>query len=316
LPPIDDPNVLIGTDTADDATVYRFGDDLALVQTVDYFTPIVDDPYQFGQIAAANSLSDIYAMGARPLFALNLVGFPASLPLDLLTEILRGGADKAREAGIAIVGGHTIDDPEPKYGLVVTGVVEPDRVYTNAAAQVGDVLILTKPLGLGIVSAAIKRGLASDALIDRAVAVMSTLNRAAAEAMVQVGAHACTDITGFGLLGHLHEMTTASGVGAVIRLGPVPVLDEAWTLAAQGLVPGGTVANRDFLRDAVVWDAAISPAQQWILCDAQTSGGLLIAVPPGKATALREALRAAGALASAEIGTIVEDPTGRIQVQP
>jgi selenide,water dikinase len=287
-----------------------------LVQTVDYFTPIVDDPYQFGQIAAANSLSDIYAMGARPLFALNLVGFPASLPLDILTDILCGGADKAREAGIAIVGGHTIDDPEPKYGLVVTGVVEPDRVYTNAAAQVGDVLFLTKPLGIGIISTAIKRDLASPDLIQRAVEVMATLNAAAAEAMATVGAHACTDVTGFGLLGHLHEMTAGSGVGAVVRLSQVPVLPEVWALAEQGVVPGGTRRNREFLEKEVLWDEALTPAQQIVLCDAQTSGGLLIAVPPERAATLREALRAAGTLAAAEIGTIVDDPTSRIQVQP
>jgi len=217
LPPSTDPNLLIGTNTADDAGVYRISADLALVQTVDFFTPVVDDPYWFGAIAATNALSDIYAMGGTPLTALNIAAFPiGTLSLDILAEILRGGADKVREAGATIVGGHTVDDPEPKYGLAVTGLIHPDRILTNAGALPGDALVLTKPLGSGIATTAIKRGMASDELRDSAIALMATLNRAAAEAMLEVGAHAATDVTGFGLLGHLGEMAAGSGLAGTI----------------------------------------------------------------------------------------------------
>ncbi len=234
LPSCTDPNVLIGTKTADDAAVYRVSDTLAIVQTVDYFTPVVDDPYTFGQITAANSLSDIYAMGAAPLFALNIAGFPAdTLPLDVLAKILQGGADKAAEAGISIIGGHTIKDAEPKYGMAVTGVIHPDKVISNAGARPGDRLILTKPLGIGIITTAMKQGKVSAATVAAVTEIMATLNKGAAEAMVTVDTHACTDVTGFGFLGHLSEMVRGSGVGAVINLversGP-----------GGGVVPGQT----------------------------------------------------------------------------
>ena len=307
MPPIIDPNVLVGTSTPDDAAVYRLGPDQALVSTVDYFTPIVDDPYAFGLIAAANALSDVYAMGGRPLFALNLVGFPkGKLPMEVLAEMLRGGCDKTAEAGICIVGGHSIDDPEPKYGLVVVGEVHPDRVVTKAGAKPGDRLILTKPLGIGIISTGIKRSAVGPETIARAIELMATLNRGAAEAMTSVGVHAGTDVTGFGLLGHLYEVTSASGVGARIVLERVPVLLEAWTLATEGIVPGGTRRNRDYLEGRVDWEEGIAERDQLVLCDAQTSGGLLMAVPPEKATQMAEALRAVAAPAVAEIGEVIE----------
>lgn len=309
----------MGIETVDDAAVYRLGLDLALVQTVDYFTPIVDDPYSFGAIAAANALSDIYAMGGRPFLALNIVGFPITkLPKEILAEILRGGAEKAKEAGVLIVGGHSIDDNEPKYGLVVTGTIHPDQVVTNAKAQVGDDLVLTKPLGMGIISTAIKREKASLSAIQKAVEIMSTLNKGAAEAMLEVGVHACTDITGYGLLGHLYEMTTASFAGARIKLSQVPVLPEVWELATAGLVPGGTHRNRKFLkeREAIIWDPGIDEMSQLVLSDAQTSGGLLIAVPKEKTKKLIALIEEKKAPAAALIGEIVEDPQGRIWVEP
>lgn len=317
LPKIDDPNILVGTNTADDAAVYRINDDLAIVQTVDYFTPVVDNPYTFGQITAANSLSDIYAMGAKPLFALNIVGFPSKkLPLEVLAEILKGGAAKAAEAGISIVGGHTIDDDEPKYGLVVTAVIEPKKVVTNAAARPGDVLVLTKPLGIGIITTAIKRGVVSRETVDKAVEVMSILNKAAAEVMVEVGVNACTDITGFGFLGHLHEMAKGSHAGAKISLSQVPILPEAWDLVAQGIAPGGTHRNLEYLQNDIVWDESINKKAQLVLADAQTSGGLLIAVPREKADHLVTALKQAQVPAVAVVGEIVEDSASRIQVTP
>lgn len=309
----------MGIETADDAAVYRLGPDLALVQTVDYFTPIVDDPYSFGAIAAANALSDIYAMGGRPLLALNIVGFPITkLPKEVLAEILRGGAEKAKEAGVLIVGGHSIDDNEPKYGLVVTGLIHPNRVVTNTKAQVGDDLVLTKPLGMGIISTAIKREKAPPSAIQKAVEIMSTLNKGAAEAMLEVGVSACTDITGYGLLGHLYEMTTASVVGARIKLSQVPILPEVFELAKAGLVPGGTHRNHKFLREreAVVWDPGIDETTKLILSDAQTSGGLLIAVPKEKTQKLIALLEEGKAPAAARIGEIVENPQGRIWVEP
>ena len=309
----------MGAETADDAAVYRLGPDLALVQTLDYFTPIVDDPYSFGAIAAANALSDIYAMGGTPLFALNIVGFPVNkLPLAVLKDILRGGADKAREAGIGIPGGHSIDDAEPKYGLVVTGRIHPDRIWKNVGARAGDALVLTKPLGMGIISTAIKREKAAPALVQQAIEIMATLNRGAAEAVTAAGgADAVTDVTGFGLLGHLREMTAGSGVGARLRLGDVPILDGVWDLARAGLVPGGTERNFQHLQaaQAVEWAAGIGELEQKVLNDAQTSGGLLVAVPQGRATALLERLRAAGTPIAARIGEFVEDPRGRIWVE-
>jgi selenide,water dikinase len=302
-------------DPYDDAAVYRLTPDLALVQTVDYITPLVDDPYTFGQIAAANSLSDVYAMGGKPLLALNVVAFPTdALPLDVLTEILRGGIDKAQEAEVRVVGGHSIDDREPKYGLAVTGLVHPDRILRNSTARVGDHLIFTKPLGMGIVSTAIKRELASADLVARAVAVMAALNKNAALAAVAVGAHAGTDVTGFGLLGHLHEVTAGSQVGAEIHFHRVPILGEVADLAARDVVPGGTKRNLAFAQEFADFDAAVDPVQRLILADAQTSGGLLVAVAPERADDLLRALHANGVPVFADIGVITNGPAGRIRV--
>jgi len=312
LPPTVDPDVLIGAATADDAAVYRLSPDQALVATVDYITPVVDDPYDFGAIAAANSLSDIYAMGARPLFALNVVGFPRdTLPLDTLARILEGGAAKAAEAGIGVLGGHSVDDPEPKYGMVALGLVHPERIVANAGARPGDRLFLTKPLGIGIITTAIKRDAAPPAAVEQALASMRALNRAAAEAMQAVGPHAGTDITGFGLLGHLLEMLTASEAGASLRLSQIPIFDGVWDLARAGLFPGGSRRNHEHVSARVDW-GDLDEAEQLVLADAQTSGGLLIAVAADRADTLRAELAARGALV-AEIGTVT-DEAARVRV--
>ncbi len=304
----------MGTSTADDAGVYRIAPDLALVLTVDVFTPIVDDPYWFGVIAAANALSDVYAMGGTPRLALNFAGFPrAKLPLDVLGEILRGGGDKCTEAGVTVIGGHTIDDPEPKYGLAVTGFVHPDRIVTNATARPGDRLILTKPLGMGVITTGIKQGRTSQTTIDEATRVMAVLNRGAAEAMTSVGVSAATDITGFGFLGHLHEMTRAAGVRARIRLHDIPIFEEAWSLARQGAIPGGTQRNRASVEDVVSWEG-VEEAARVLLTDAQTSGGLLMAVPEARVDRLVRALRDHGTPAAAVVGEITGTGEGEITV--
>ncbi|MBN1504343.1 MAG: selenide, water dikinase SelD [Candidatus Eisenbacteria bacterium] len=311
-----DPAVMVGSNTADDAAVYRLSDELAIVQTVDFFTPIVDDPYMFGAISAANSLSDIYAMGARPIFALNVVGFPdRRLPIRVLEEILRGASDKAAEAGISILGGHTVEDNEPKFGLAVTGIVHPDAVLRNDRARPGDAIVLTKPLGVGIISTAVKNGLADQAVADEAAAMMAALNRAACEAMLEVGANSCTDVTGFGLLGHLHEMTAGSGVDAVLSAAAVPVLPAAWDLAAAGAVPGGTLSNLAHAADHVTFAAGVTRVAQLILADAQTSGGLLISLPEGRAAALLAALKNRGVNAAARIGRMAAPGSGHITVE-
>lgn len=313
LPLPTDPNLLVGTNTLDDAAVYRLSDEVAIVQTIDLITPVVDDPYSFGAIVAANALSDIYAMGAKPLFALNVVGFPAkTLPLSVLGEILRGGADKAAEAGVIVAGGHSIDDNEPKYGMAVTGLVHPDKIVTNAGAHPGDALVLTKPLGIGIITTGIDRLVVDQQTVERVTKVMSELNRAAAEAMVKVGVHACTDVTGFGLIGHLHEMAKASDVAAEITLRKVPVLPEAWGLIERGIAPEGTRNNHLYVGDYVLWDG-LKHEEQLVLCDAQTSGGLLIAVGQEKKEALMKALSKAGVVA-AEIGRMLEGQGGSIHV--
>ncbi len=316
LPAPTDPAVLVGVETSDDAAVYKLTDDLAIVQTVDFFTPIADDPYDFGAISAANSLSDIYAMGARPLFALNIVGFPSNrLPMEALHRILLGALDKATEAGISVVGGHTVDDTEPKYGMAVTGIVHPDRVLTNAAARPGDHIVLTKPIGTGIIATAVKRGLADEATTLQAIALMAALNRDAAEAMVEVGVSACTDVTGFGLLGHLREMTAGASVDAVVYAGRVPVLEAARTFAGAGVVPGGTRDNLAFVETHVDWDETIPEVQKLILADAQTSGGLLIAVPPDRLDALLAAMAERGVVGAAHIGAFTVPGLGRIAVR-
>ena len=309
LPPVAHPNLLVGADTGDDAAVYRMDDDTALIQTVDFFPPIVDDPYSFGQIAVANALSDVYAMGGKPLTALNVVGFPAHLPKDILGRILVGGADKAREAGVLIVGGHTVDDEEPKYGMAVTGVVRPGSEVTNAGAMAGDDLVLTKPLGTGVITTAGKQGAADADTLARAVEVMGALNKAASEAMVEVGANACVDVTGFGFLGHLRGMTRASGVSARVSLGALPFIEGAVALAESGVAPGGTHRNLQSLEGDVVWDESITDVQKILLADAQTSGGLLISVRPDKTAALLAALKERGLDGAAVVGA-VEDGGG------
>jgi selenide,water dikinase len=305
LPTPSDPNLLLGFQTDDDAAIYRLNDEMAIVQTVDVFTPIVDDPYQYGLIAAANALSDIYAKGARPLLALNVVGFPRKLPLEILSDILRGGADKAGEASVMIVGGHSIDDPEPKYGLAVTGLVHPARFVTNGGAQPGDIIFLTKPLGIGAITTGIKQEKTPPEVAAEAVRVMGMLNRAASEAMMEVGVHAATDVTGYGLLGHLHEMTEASCAGARISVSAVPVLAGARDLAGDGAVAGGTARNLEWLTDKVWWAPEIDEVTQILLADAQTSGGLLIAVAPARADALEQAMRARGVETVARIGMFI-----------
>ena len=315
LPRVADPAVLVGTETSDDAAVYRLSPELALVTTVDFLTPIADDPHDFGAISAANSLSDVYAMGARPLFALSVVGFPSRrLPLHVLERILAGAAEVAGEAGIPIIGGHTVDDAEPKFGLAVTGVVHPDRVVTNAGAREGDALVLTKPLGTGILATAVKRGLADETVARRLVAVMRRLNRAAAEAMVEAGAHACTDVTGFGLLGHLREMAVASGKDAEIEAGAVPVLEPSREMAAADVVPGGTLDNLEHVSPFVDWAPGLSRVDRLLLADAQTSGGLLIAVAADRVEALLQALRAGGAEGGWRVGRFVSRGPGRVRV--
>lgn len=317
MPKLNDPRIIVGTNSVDDAAVYSLNDHQALVQSVDFFTPVVDDPYQFGSIAAANSLSDIYAMGSKPIFALNIVCFPTkTLPLIILQDILKGGRDKAKEAGIPIVGGHSIDDPEPKYGLIVNGIIEKEKVVTNAGARGGDVLILTKPLGLGIINTGIKRECVTQKTIDRAVEVMSTLNRSASEIMMEIGVNACTDITGFGLLGHLYELVSASKVMVNISLNKVPVLKEAWDLAKEGIVPGGTRANLKYVKDKIIWEDNFSEEEKLVLADAQTSGGLLISVQKEKSQEMLDRLsKSKGVLSAAQIGEIVEEKRGMIRVK-
>jgi selenide,water dikinase len=315
LPPVLDANALVGAALADDAAVYQITPDVALVATVDYITPVVDDPFTWGGIAAANALSDVYAMGARPLFALNIVNFPRdTLPLETLELVIQGGAAKVAEAGVAILGGHSVDDPEPKYGLVALGTVHPARVMRNVGARPGDALVLTKPLGLGILTTAIKRGLASEASIARAVEVMSRLNRVAGEAMVASGAvHAATDVTGFGLLGHLSEMLGAGDVGVRIDASAVPVLDEAWDFVRQDVVPGGTRRNLAAVERFMDWSERLDEYVRLVLADAQTSGGLLMAVDPAAAATLIADLHTRGIPIAAHIGTFTDRP-GRIEV--
>jgi selenide,water dikinase len=315
LPPrLDNPNVLVGQETGDDAAVYRLGPELALVITTDFFTPIVDDAYTFGAIAAANALSDIYAMGAQPLMAVNLVAFPIKeLGPEILTDILRGGLDKVREAGIDILGGHSIDDPEPKYGLAVTGTVHPDRVRRNRGGRAGDRLVLTKPLGTGVITTAIKHQVVPPDSAAAAIEGMLRLNRDAADAMATVDVHAATDVTGFGLLGHLHYLARASGLAARVESASVPFLPGAEMLADAGEVPGGTRRNERFLATRVRWPAYLPAARQVLLCDAQTSGGLLLAVPVKAAEPLLAALEARR-VAGSVIGELTEGEAGSIVV--
>jgi cysteine desulfurase NifS/selenium donor protein len=308
------PDILVGNEQSDDAAVYRINEEQAIVQTLDFFTPIVDDPYDFGAIAAANALSDVYAMGAKPLFALNIVGFPSNrLPMEVLLQILKGASDKAAEAGIQIIGGHTIDDPEPKFGMAVTGIVHPDKVLRNSGAQPGDVLILTKAIGTGILATAMKRGISDQQLNNRAIELMLELNKAAAETMLEYPVSAATDISGFGLLGHLHEMTAASRVEAEIFSGDVPLLHGAEKMAAAGIIPGGTLNNLEFAEKFVKWDDKIPRHKKLLLCDAQTSGGLLIALPVKYAQEFSQSSTEAGFTVYI-IGRIISAGEGLIRV--
>jgi selenide, water dikinase len=316
LPPFDHPDLIVGTETSDDAGVFRLRPDLAIVNTVDFFTPIVDDPYAFGQIAAANALSDVYAMGAEPTTALNIVGFPkGKLDLEVLGEILRGGAERAREAGAVVVGGHSIIDNELKYGMAVTGVVHPERVIRNVGVQPGDALILTKPLGTGIIATALKRRTASPASVRAAVASMTALNKQASATMRRFHVHACSDITGYGLLGHTFEMASGSGVTVVLEARSMPLLPGARRLAGKGNLTGGCRRNRDYLKDKIAIDPGVKDDLVEIALDPQTSGGLLIALPDADADALLNDLHASGVAAATLVGhaTRFEDVSVRLR---
>jgi len=309
------PRVLVGLETSDDAGVYLLDDHTALVQTADFFTPIVDDPFTFGQIAAANALSDVYAMGGKPLTALNLVAFPIkTLPPSTLRDILRGGLSKLEEAGVALVGGHTVEDPEIKYGLAVTGIVHPDKFLSNAKARPGDRLVLSKPLGTGVISTALKGEMASGEAVKGMVESMAALNERASEWMQTLGAHACTDITGFGFIGHALEMASASQVGLVIRSQTIPLLPEALEYAQRGLIPGGAHSNRQFFSCKVDVGPAVSPVLLDLLYDPQTSGGLLVSLPPAEAGKMVETLRSEGHAGVAVVGEVVEDHPGRMKI--
>jgi len=311
-PPDTNPDVLIGLDEADDAAVVRLDGDDALILTIDFFTPLVDDAFTWGQIAAANASSDVYAMGGRPMVALNVTAWPRdTLPLDLLADVLRGGRDIARRGGFPVVGGHTIDDPEPKYGMVVVGRADATKLMTIDAAKPGDVLILTKPIGTGIITTAIKRDIAPGAVSAAAVASMTHLSDRASVVLVDAGVRACTDVTGFGLVGHLKRMLTASGASATIDAAAVPLIEGARALAADGCVPGGTKRNRDAVDASVDWNDT-DETTRVLLCDAQTSGGLLAAVAPDEAQQIVTRLN--GELAYAVIGEITSDEAGRISV--
>jgi selenide,water dikinase len=316
IPPSADPAVLVDGSRGDDAAVISRDGEAALVLTTDFFTPIVDDPYTFGQIAAANALSDVYAMGGRPRYCLNLVGWPrAKLSLEDLSAVLRGGSDVVRQAGATIVGGHSIDDPEPKYGLVVLGEVRPEHLTTNAAARRGDWLVLTKPLGTGVIATAIKDGAATEETIAAAVRTMTALNDGAARAARTAGVKAATDVTGFGLLGHLRSMLLASGSSARLWADAVPFLADARSLAAGGHVPGGTKRNLDAVSGSTIFDEGIPHVDRLLLADAQTSGGLLLAVGPEAAPRLLDALRREGTLAAAHIGVVADGTAGAIVVK-
>jgi selenide,water dikinase len=316
LPLISDPNLIVGMEHGEDAGVYKLRDDLAIVQTVDFFTPIVDDPYTFGQIAVTNALSDVYAMGGNPLTAMNIVCFPVNkLDIAILREILRGGLDKMREAGVLLVGGHSVEDDELKYGLAVTGVVHPDKVLLNTGGRVGDRLILTKLLGTGIVSTALKGGMADETLVAKSVAAMTTLNKTAAELIMETpDVHACTDITGFGLLGHAAEMVEESDVGMVIHASSVPFFPEIREFVEMGIVPGGLHRNRAF-RNSIIEIGPDCP--QWmvdIFFDPQTAGGLLIAVSENQVETLLGKMHDRGIREASIIGEIVAEPKGRIRL--
>ncbi|PLX23444.1 MAG: selenide, water dikinase SelD [Marinilabiliales bacterium] len=311
-----DPNILVAVKDSDDAAVYKINEDTALVQTTDFFTPIVDNPYDFGAIAAANALSDIYAMGAEPIFALNIVGFPSNrLPMEILQEILKGAHDKAEEAGISILGGHTIDDPEPKYGMVVNGTAHPNDIWTNSKAKVGDAIILTKAIGTGIISTAIKRGLVKKETEQKVIQIMSTLNKYSAEVLHKFKISACTDVTGFGLIGHLSEITLASKVDVEILANSVPVIDETWEFATSNIIPGGSINNLSYFSKYVDWAENISEIEKSILCDAQTSGGLLFTISENQKDEVLAKLKDIGIESASHIGNCISKGNGMISVK-
>jgi selenide, water dikinase len=315
LPLVQDPNLIVGFEKADDAGVYKITDELALIQTVDFFTPIVDDPYIFGQIAAANALSDVYAMGGKPLTAMNVVCFPIkTLDIGVLKAILRGGLDKLIEAETTLVGGHSVENNEIKYGLSITGIIHPGKVLTNMSARIGDYLILTKPLGTGIINTAIKGGLAGEETITKVSHTMVTLNKDASIAMQEVGVSACTDITGFGLLGHLSEMIRGNDFGMIVYAEKIPYFPEAKKFADMGMVPGGTYRNKDFFSQWIRFGTTVPQYLQDILFDPQTSGGLLISVPRGNADSLLTHLREKNVHEAVIIGEVVAEPKEKIIV--
>lgn len=316
IPSANDPNILVGFETADDGAVYRLSDDLALVQSLDVLTPVVDDPYDYGRIAAANSVSDIYAMGGVPRFALSFAAFPKGIvPMDVLARIIEGAARVAIAEGMPIIGGHTIDDKEPKFGLCVTGIVHPDRIVTNAAGADGDLLVLTKPLGSGVITTAAKRGLAPAETVARAVEMMATTNAAGARAMAATGVRCATDVTGFGLLGHLHEVAEGSQLAAELYLDAIPILEGARALADADLFPGGSRRNLAWLGDAVTLDAGVTGTDALILADAQTSGGLLIAIAEARLEELLAALEGEGVGVRAVVGRLGTGAPGAIHVR-
>ncbi len=316
LPLISDPNVIRGMESLDNAGVYKLTDELAIIQTIDFFTPIVDDPYMFGQIAAANALSDVYTMGGKPLTAMNIVCFPTqSMAISILKDILRGGIDKMGEAKVTLVGGHSIDDVELKYGLSVTGTVHPKHLVTNSGAKAGDKLILTKPLGTGIISTAVKAGVVDEKTIAKVTKCMASLNDRASGLMQEVGVHACTDITGFGFLGHTIQLAQNSGVGINIDIASIPLFPEAGEFAKQGLCPAGLHRNREFYSPHVKFTGKVPTYRQDVLFDPQTSGGLLICLAASKAERLLNRLRQAGIEDAAIIGEAVSEPKGMVIVR-
>jgi len=318
VPVATDPRILVDASSRDDAAVFQVAPDRAIVATVDFFTPLVDDPYDFGRIAATNAFSDVYAMGGTPLLALNLVGWPREgLPFELLGEVLRGGAEVAGAAGAFVLGGHSVDDPEPKYGMVAIGEVHPDRIVRNSGARPDDALVLTKPLGTGVLTTALKQDLLTEADLAPAVAAMTTLNAGAARAMLAMGksVHAATDVTGFGLLGHLRTLLEASGVAAELTAAAVPLLPHARQAAERGAIPGGTTRNVAGVADAVTYADGVDGTTRLLLADAQTSGGLLIAVAPDRADTLVAALGREGTLAAVVIGRVIAGEAGRIAVR-
>ena len=310
-----DPNLITGIERSEDAGVYKLTAEIAIVQTVDFFTPIVDDPYDFGQIAVANALSDVYAKGGKPLTAMNIVCFPVGkMDISVLNKVLKGGLSKMREAGVILLGGHSVDDPEIKYGISVTGTIHPKKVIKNNGAKPGDILVLTKPLGIGIITTAIKRGLVAPALIRKATRQMATLNEAASEAMLSVGVHACTDITGFGFLGHAGEMLEETDNGMIVYSSEVPFIKEAKELVQNGIMPGGLERNRNFRQKIVKFDKGVPQFLQDMLFDPQTSGGLLIAVNNTKAVRLLNKLYDCGVKQVRIVGKVTDSPKHKIVV--